>query len=58
MRRIAASKRRSRVKHDADELSDVEQGAELARILPAELVKLTDRRQRLDSSVASSSARS
>ncbi len=48
MKRIAASKRRSRVKHGTDELADIEQGAELARALPAELAKLTDRRRRLD----------
>ncbi len=48
MKRIAASKRRSRVRHGADEVSDIEQGGELARALPAELVRLTDRRRRLD----------
>jgi Mg-chelatase subunit ChlD len=48
MKRIAASKRRSRVRHGADEVSDIEQGAELARALPAELARLTDPRRRLD----------
>jgi len=38
--RIAATKRRSRVKHGADEIADIEQGAELGRMLPSELVKL------------------
>jgi uncharacterized protein with von Willebrand factor type A (vWA) domain len=42
-KRIAASKRRSRVRHGADELADIEQGADLARLLPSELVKLTHR---------------
>lgn len=39
-KRIAASKRRSRVKHGADEIADIEQGADLGRLLPSELVKL------------------
>jgi len=47
-RRIAASKRRQRVKHGADEITDVEQGADLARALPAELAKLCHPRRRLD----------
>jgi uncharacterized protein with von Willebrand factor type A (vWA) domain len=42
-KRIAASKRRSRVRHGADEIADIEQGADLARLLPSELVKLTHR---------------
>jgi Mg-chelatase subunit ChlD len=40
-KRIAATKRRSRVRHGADELADIEQGADLARLLPSELMKLT-----------------
>ena len=45
-KRIAASKRRQKVKHGADEVADIEQGADLARLLPAELVKLTHRTRR------------
>ncbi|ACL64464.1 VWA containing CoxE family protein [Anaeromyxobacter dehalogenans 2CP-1] len=48
MKRIAASKRRSRVRHGADEVNDVVQGADLARALPFELARLTDPRRRLD----------
>ena len=40
-KRIAASKRRSRVRHGADELADIEQGADLGRLLPSELLKLS-----------------
>ncbi len=39
-KRIAGAKRRSRVRHGADELVDVEQGAEIARLLPGELAAL------------------
>lgn len=39
-RRIASGKRRSRVRHGADEIVDVEQGAELGRLLPLELAML------------------
>jgi len=46
-KRIAASKRRQRVKHGADEIADVELGADLGRLLPSELVKLTHRGLRL-----------
>ncbi len=48
MKRIAASKRRQRVRHGADEITDVEQGADLGRALPAELAKLAHPRRRLD----------
>ena len=48
LKRIAASKRRQRVKHGADEITDIEQGADLARALPAELSKLTHPLRRLD----------
>jgi Mg-chelatase subunit ChlD len=47
-KRIAANKRRQRVKHGADEVTDVEQGADLGRTLPVELAKLTHRLLRLD----------
>lgn len=40
-KRIAASKRRQRLKHGADEIADIEQGAELGRLIPSELLKLT-----------------
>lgn len=40
-KRIAATKRRTRVRHGADEITDVEQGADLGRLLPSELVQLT-----------------
>lgn len=46
-KRILANKRRQRVLHGADEVTDVEQGAELARLLPAELARLTHPRHRL-----------
>jgi uncharacterized protein with von Willebrand factor type A (vWA) domain len=46
-KRIAASKRRSRVKHGADEIADIEQGADLGRLLPSEMIKLTHPRLRL-----------
>ena len=42
MRRIAMLKRRTRSKHARDEVSDIERGNDLARVLPSELVKLTD----------------
>jgi len=48
MKRIAASKRRQRVKHGADEITDIEQGADLGRSLPSELAKLSHPRRRLD----------
>jgi Mg-chelatase subunit ChlD len=47
-KRIAAAKRRQRVRHGADEVTDVEQGADLGRALPVELAKLTQRLLRLD----------
>lgn len=40
-KRIAAQKQKSRVKHGADEVSDVELGSNLSRVLPSELVKLS-----------------
>jgi uncharacterized protein with von Willebrand factor type A (vWA) domain len=39
-KRIAASKRRQNVKHGADEITDITQGADIARLLPCELCKL------------------
>ena len=42
MRRIAMLKRRSRSAHARDEVSEVERGNDLSRVLPSELVKLTD----------------
>lgn len=42
MRRLAMGKRRTRTKHAASELSDVTIGNDLARVLPHELMKLTD----------------
>jgi uncharacterized protein with von Willebrand factor type A (vWA) domain len=38
-KRIAATKQRQKVKHGAEEMTDVEQGGELARLLPVELAK-------------------
>ena len=38
-KRIAAAKRRSKVRHGADEIADIEQGADLGRLLPSELAK-------------------
>jgi uncharacterized protein with von Willebrand factor type A (vWA) domain len=46
-KRIAAMKQRQKVKHGADEISDVEQGADLARLLPAELGRLVNPKLRL-----------
>jgi uncharacterized protein with von Willebrand factor type A (vWA) domain len=46
-KRIGAAKRRSKVRHGADEIMDVEQGGDLGRLLPAELVKLGHPRFRL-----------
>ena len=42
MRRLAMGKRRSRTRAAASELSDVATGNDLARVLPHELMKLTD----------------
>jgi len=47
-KRIAAGKRRQRVRHGADEITDVEQGGDLPRVLPSELSKLSHRVLRLD----------
>jgi len=46
-KRIAASKRRQKVRHGADEVTDIEMGADLGRLLPSELVKLTRRTRRM-----------
>lgn len=40
-KRIAAQKQKSKVRHGADEITDVETGANLSRLLPSELAKLT-----------------
>jgi uncharacterized protein with von Willebrand factor type A (vWA) domain len=40
-KRIAAAKQKAKVRHGADEVSDVEFGANLSRLLPSELGKLT-----------------
>jgi VWA domain-containing protein len=46
-RRIAGGKRRSRVRHGADEMVDIEQGANMGRLLPLELAQLVHPRTRL-----------
>lgn len=46
-KRIAAQKRRTKVRHGADEVADVEQGADLGRLLPTELGKLVHPRLRV-----------
>ena len=46
-KRIAATKRRQKVRHGADEITDVTQGADLARLLPSELARLCHPRTRL-----------
>jgi len=48
MKRIASGKRRDRVRHGTDEITDVEQGDSLARALPSELARLRHPRRRLD----------
>jgi uncharacterized protein with von Willebrand factor type A (vWA) domain len=48
MRRIAMIKRRTRSRHARDEVCDVERGNDLGRVLPSELVKLTDPALALD----------
>lgn len=48
MRRIAMIKRRTRSAHARDEVSDIERGNDLSRVLPSELVKLTDPALALD----------
>ena len=46
-KRIAAAKQRQKVKHGADEIADVEQGADLGRLLPAELARFVHPKLRL-----------
>lgn len=46
-KRIAARKQRAKVKHGADEITDVEQGSELSRLLPVELAALMHPRRKL-----------
>lgn len=47
-RRVAASKQRQKVAHGVDEVIGVTVGAELARLIPAELMKLADPDLELD----------
>lgn len=47
-KRMAAEKRRQRVRHGCDELTNIEQGADLARLLPSELGRLKHRLLRMD----------
>ncbi len=42
LRRMAAQKQRSKADHARSEVSSIESGAELSRLLPAELIKLTE----------------
>ena len=46
-KRIALQKQRTKVKHGSDEITDVERGGDLGRLLPAELGKLVNPRLRL-----------
>lgn len=46
-KRIAGTKRRSRVRHGADEIVDIEQGADIGRLLPGELAALLHPRTKL-----------
>jgi uncharacterized protein with von Willebrand factor type A (vWA) domain len=46
-KRIAARKQRAKVRHGADEVTDVEMGSELSRLLPVELAGLLHPRRRL-----------
>ena len=46
-KRIAAAKRRSKVRHGADEIADIGQGADLGRLLPSELARLVHPTRRL-----------
>lgn len=46
-KRIALAKQRQKVRSGADELSDIELGADLSRLLPTELLRFTSPRQRL-----------
>ena len=46
-RRIALTKRRQRVRHGADEVNSIEQGGDIARLLPVELGKLLHPQLRL-----------
>jgi uncharacterized protein with von Willebrand factor type A (vWA) domain len=47
-RMIAAQVQTEKIKHGAGELSEIESGSALDRMLPSELVALTDKRRRLD----------
>lgn len=47
-RRIAAMKAKQKVKHGADEITDVTQGNDIARLLPSEIMKLRNPALRAD----------
>lgn len=38
-KRVLISKQKTKIRHDCDEIADIEQGGELTRLLPSELVK-------------------
>lgn len=46
-KRILLTKQKSKVKHDSDEIADIEQGGEISRLLPSELVKLLSPRMKM-----------
>lgn len=46
-KRIALQKQRTKVKHGSDEITDVERGGELGRLLPVELAKIVHPRLQL-----------
>jgi Mg-chelatase subunit ChlD len=46
-KRIAARKQRAKVKHGQDEVTDIEMGSELSRLLPVELAGLLHPRRRM-----------
>lgn len=46
-KRIAARKQRAKVRHGSDEVTDVEMGSEIARLLPVELAGLLHPRRKL-----------
>ena len=46
-KRIAATKHRQKVRHGADEVSDIELGADIGRLLPSELVRLRNPKLKL-----------
>jgi uncharacterized protein with von Willebrand factor type A (vWA) domain len=46
-KRIVLSKQKAKIKHESDEIADIEQGGEISRLLPSELVKFLSPRLRL-----------